>query len=346
MDGTSGRRGGNLGGRYLLRRVVTSLLVILGVVTITFVVSRLVPSDPASLYAGARARPEQVEQVRADLALDAPVLSQYVGYLGDLARGDMGISFATKRPIAEDLRSFLPATLELALSATALAVLLGVPAGVVAASRHRRPSDTSIRLLAVTGVSMPVFWSALILQLVFAAELGWLPLAGRTEATTTFAQPTGLLVIDSLVAGDWSGFVDVLRHLVMPVLVMAAFPLGLTIRLVRGTMLEVLGSDYIEAATVARVPRRTVLWRLALKNALLPALTVLGLTFAYSVSSAFLVEAVFGWPGLGKYLTDAIVRVDFPVITAAALAITVIYVLVNLALDLLQARLDPRVELA
>ncbi|MCY3561800.1 MAG: ABC transporter permease [bacterium] len=339
-------RGSRRWAGYLLRRVFTSLLVILGVVTITFVVSRLVPSDPASLYAGARARPEQVEQVRADLNLDAPVLSQYVGYLGDLARGDMGISFATKRPIAEDLRRFLPATLELALSATALAVLLGVPAGVMAASRHRRLSDTGIRLLAVTGVSMPVFWSALILQLVFAAELGWLPLAGRTEATTVFAQPTGMFVIDSLVAGDWGGFVDVSRHLVMPVVVMAAFPLGLTIRLVRGTMLEVLGSDYIEAATVARIPRRTVLWRLALKNALLPALTVLGLTFAYSISSAFLVEAVFGWPGLGKYLTDAIVRVDFPVITAAALAITVIYVLVNLALDLLQARLDPRVELA
>ena len=331
---------------YLLRRVFASLLVILGVVTITFVVSRLVPSDPASLYAGARARPEQVEQVRADLGLDAPVVSQYVGYLGDLARGDMGISFATKRPIAEDLRRFLPATLELALSATALSLLLGVPAGVMAAARHRRLGDTGIRLLAVTGVSVPVFWSALILQLIFAAELGWLPLAGRTEATTTFAQPTGFFVIDSLVAGNWSGFVDVLRHLVMPVLVMAAFPLGLTIRLVRGSMLEVLGSDYVEAARVARVPRRTVLWRLALKNALLPALTVLGLTFAYSVSSAFLVEAVFGWPGLGKYLTDAIVRVDFPVITAAALAITVIYVLVNLALDLLQARLDPRVELA
>lgn len=339
-------RGSRRWAGYLLRRVFASLLVILGVVTITFVVSRLVPSDPASLYAGARARPEQVEQVRADLGLDAPVLSQYVDYLGDLARGELGISFATKRPIAEDLQRFLPATLELALSATALSLLLGVPAGVMAAARHRRLGDTGIRLLAVIGVSVPVFWSALILQLIFAAELGWLPLAGRTEATTTFAQPTGFFAIDSLVAGNWSGFVDVLRHLVMPVLVMAAFPLGLTIRLVRGSMLEVLGSDYVEAARVARVPRRTVLWRLALKNALLPALTVLGLTFAYSVSSAFLVEAVFGWPGLGKYLTDAIVRVDFPVITAAALAITVIYVLVNLALDLLQARLDPRVELA
>ncbi len=336
---------GGDGARYVLRRVITSLLVVLGVVTITFVVSRLVPSDPASLYAGARARPEQVEQVRDDLNLDAPVLSQYVSYLGDLARGDFGVSFATKRPIAQDLRRFLPATLELALSATALSMVVGIPAGVAAAARQRRMSDTSIRLLAVMGVSVPVFWSALLLQLLFASRLGWLPLAGRTDPATSFSEPTGFLLVDAALSGSWSNLVDVAVHLMMPMAVMAAYPLGLTIRLIRGEMLEVLGSDYIEAATVAQIPRRTVLSRLALKNALLPALTVLGLTFAYSVSSAFLVEAVFAWPGLGKYLTDAIVRVDFPVITAGALAITVVYVVVNLVLDLVQARLDPRVRL-
>ena len=332
--------------RYLLRRLVTSLLVVLGVVTITFAVSRLVPSDPASLYAGARARPEQVEQVRRDLNLDAPVLSQYVSYLGDLVRGDLGVSFATKRPIAEDLRRFLPATLELALAATALSMLVGIPAGVAAAARQHRISDTSIRLLAVTGVSVPVFWSALLLQLLFASKLGWLPLAGRTDASTAFDEVTGFYLVDSMLSGRGSNLADVIVHLVMPVVVMAAYPLGLTVRLIRGSMLEVLGSDYIEAAAVAQIPRRTVLGRLALKNALLPALTVLGLTFAYSVSSAFLVEAVFAWPGLGKYLTDAVVRVDFPVIAAAALAITVVYVVVNLVLDLVQARLDPRVRLS
>lgn len=339
----SGHRAGR--GGYLLRRVITSLLVILGVVTITFTVSRLVPSDPASLYAGARARPEQVEQVRRDLKLDAPLPSQYVSYLADLTQGDLGVSFATKRPIADDVRDSLPATLELALAATALAMLVGIPAGVVAADRARRLGDTGIRLLAVAGVSMPVFWSALILQLLLASKLGWLPLAGRIDPSTQFAEPTGFFLIDSALSGSWSNFVDVVEHLVMPVLVMAAYPLGLTIRLIRGSMLEVLGSDYIEAALAAQIPRRTVLWRLALKNALLPALTVLGLTFAYSVSSAFLVEAVFAWPGLGKYLTDAVLRADFPVITTAALAVTVVYVLVNLVLDLLAARLDPRVEL-
>lgn len=334
------------GSKYLLRRVATSLLVILGVVTITFIVSRLVPSDPAQLYAGARARPAQVKQVRQDLNLDAPVLSQYVTYLGDLARGDMGVSFGTKRPIAQDLRRFLPATLELALTATALSMAVGIPAGVWAAARQNRIDDTSIRLFAVTGVSLPVFWSALLLQLLFASRLDWLPLAGRTGDSADFDEVTGFFIVDSALSGSWSNFADVIVHLLMPVAVMAAYPLGLTIRLIRGSMLEVLGSDYIEAATVAQVPRRTVLGRLALKNAVLPALTILGLTFAYSVSSAFLVESVFAWPGLGKYLADAVVRVDFPVITAAALAVTVVYVLVNLCLDLLQAKLDPRVKLS
>lgn len=331
---------------YLLRRLVSSLLVILGVVTITFVVSRLVPSDPASLYAGARARPAQVEQVRQDLNLDAPLLSQYVSYIGDLVRGDFGISFATKRPIAQDLRRFLPATLELAFAATALSMLVGIPAGVAAAARRHRPSDTSLRLFAVLGVSVPVFWSALLLQLFFSSKLDWLPLAGRTDATTSFNEVTGFFLVDAVLSGSWSNVTDVAAHLVLPVAVMAAYPLGLTIRLIRGAMLEVLGADYIEAATVAQVPRSTVLSRLALKNSLLPALTILGLTFAYSVSSAFLVEAVFAWPGLGKYLTDAIVRVDFPVITAAAMVIAVVYVAVNLILDLVQSWLDPRVQLS
>ena len=344
LDG-HGVRAGLIRSKYLLRRLVTSVVVILGVVTVTFVVARVVPSDPAALFAGVRARPEQLEQVRQDLNLDAGVLSQYVSYLGQLVQGDLGVSFATKRPIAEDLRRFLPATLELALAATVLALAVGVPAGVAAAARRHRLGDTAIRLFAVTGVSLPVFWSALLLQLLFASRLGWLPLAGRTGSSTVFDEVTGFFLIDSALSGSWSNLADVIVHLAMPVAVMAAYPLGLTIRMIRGSMLEVLGSDYIEAATVAQIPRRTVLGRLALKNALLPTLTVLGLTFAYSVSSAFLVESVFAWPGLGKYLTDAVVRLDFPVITAAALAVTVIYVLVNLALDLLQARLDPRVAL-
>lgn len=335
----------NFGARYLLRRVATSLIVILGVVTVTFVVSRLIPSDPAQLYAGVKARPEQVEQVRRDLSLDAPLLSQFATYLRDLLQGDLGVSFATKRPITQDLLRFLPATLELALAATILSLVVGIPAGVLAAARRNRVSDTSIRLFAVMGVSMPVFWAALLLQLLLASRLGWLPLAGRTDPSASFDTVTGFFLIDSVISGSWANLWNVLLHLAMPVTVMAAYPLGLTIRLIRGSMLEVLGSDYIEAATVAQIPRLTILSRLALKNAVLPALTILGLTFAYSVSSAFLVETVFAWPGLGKYLTDAVVRVDFPVVTASALVVTIVYVLVNLILDLLQIRLDPRVRL-
>jgi peptide/nickel transport system permease protein len=181
---------------------------------------------------------------------------------------------------------------------------------------------------------------------LFASKLGWLPLSGRTSSSVEFSEPTGLFLVDSLLSGSIANFWDVIKHLALPVLVMAAYPLGLTIRLIRGSMLEVLPEPYIEAARVAELPERTILYRLALKNALAPALTILGLTFAYSVSSAFLVEAVFNWPGLGKYLTEAIVRVDFPVITAATLVITVIYVLINLGLDLIHAKLDPRVNLS
>lgn len=332
--------------RYLLRRIGTGLLVIFGVVTITFVVARVVPADPASLHAGPRARPEQVEQVRQDLNLDAPIPTQYFYYLRDLAQGDLGISFATKRSISEDLTSFLPATLELALLATGLSIVLGIPLGVLAASRRGRPRDGTIRLFAVTSVSVPVFWSALLLQLFFASRLGWLPLSGRTSSGVEFNEPTGFFLIDSALSGDLSNVWDVITHLTLPVIVMAAYPVGLTVRLIRGSMLEVLTEPYIEAARVGQVRQRTILYRLALKNALAPALTILGLTFAYSVSSAFLVEAVFNWPGLGQYLTNAIVRVDFPVIIAATLVITVIYVVVNLILDLLQAKIDPRIELS
>lgn len=332
--------------RYMLRRAITSLIVILGVITITFVVARLVPSDPASLYAGPRARPAQVEEVRQQLRLDDPVATQYVTYLGDLVQGDLGVSFATRQPIAEDLVDFVPATLELALVATVLSMVVGIPLGVVASSRSGDSKDTSIRVLAVGSVSIPVFWSALILQLLFAGNLGWLPLSGRVASDVALEPVTGFFLIDAVLGGDPAVLWDVVKHLVLPVVVMAAYPLGLTIRLIRGSMLEVLGERYIEAARVAGIGERVVLYRLALKNALAPALTILGLTFAYSVSSAFLIEALFNWPGIGQYLTNAIVRVDFPVILAGTLVITVIYVIVNLLLDLVHARIDPRVELS
>ena len=246
--------------KYVLRRLVTSLIVIAGVVTITFVVARLVPSDPAALYAGPRARPEQVEQVRQDLRLDDPLVSQYVNYVGDLFRGDLGVSFATRRPISSDLPDFLPATLELALLATLLSMVIGIPVGVMASARQGGTRDNGIRVLAVGSVSVPVFWSALILQLIFAGNLGWLPLAGRVSESVSFDTVTGFFLIDSLLSGNLANVWDVIRHLVLPVAVMAAYPLGLTIRLIRGSMLEVLGERYIEAARVAQIPERTILY--------------------------------------------------------------------------------------
>jgi peptide/nickel transport system permease protein len=337
------------GGRYLLRRLALALIVVAGVLVITFVISRVVPNDPARLYAGARARPEQLAAVREQLRLDDPLPAQFVRYVGQLLRGDLGQSFRTKRAIVEDLRAFLPATMELVLLATLLAVAVGIPLGVMSAARRGKMADHLARLVAIAGVSLPAFWLALLAQLVFFGWLGWLPLGGRLGRDILLTQPiqqvTGFHLVDAAVTGNWPAWRDALWHLVLPVAVLATYPVGLVARMTRAAMIEVLNETYVTAAEASGLPRRQVLFRFALKNAIIPTLTVLGLTFAFSVTGAVLVEIVFSWPGVGKYVTDAIVAADYPVVVAVTLVVTVIYVLVNLVIDLLQAALDPRIEL-
>lgn len=333
--------------RYLLRRLALSLVVLAGVVTVTFVIARVVPSDPAALWAGARATPEQVANARRELALDRPLAVQFAHYVGDLLRGDLGVSFATHRDIRDDLAVLLPATLELVIAAMLVALVVGVPIGVLAAARPGSAFDQLSRLFAVTGVSLPPFWLALLLQLLFFGRLGWLPLSGRVSDETVLEHPfeavTGFYAVDALVAGNLAAFGDVLAHLALPALTLAAYPVGLAIRMTRSSMSDVLSERYVLAARASGIPDRVVLFRLALKNAILPTLTVLALSFAYAVTGAFLVELIFSWPGLGNYAASAVLNVDFPVIVATALVVAAIYVVLNLAVDLLQLWLDPRV---
>jgi peptide/nickel transport system permease protein len=335
---------------YLLRRLGLAVLVLLGVMAVTFVVSRVVPSDPAALYAGPRPRPEQVAELRVQLGLDQPLPIQFARYVGDVLQGDLGESFKTHRSILEDLRVFLPATLELVILASLLAIIAGIPAGVLAGARKGKAFDQVSRVVSIAGVSMPTFWLALLLQLLFFGWLGWLPLSGRIDKSITLSNPiepiTGFYLIDAAVTGNWAAWKDAALHLVLPVLVLATYPVGLTIRMTRAAMIEVQSELYIMAARAAGLPERTILFRLALKNAIIPTLTVLGLSFAYSVTGAFLVELVFSWPGVGKYVTDAIVNVDFPVVMAVTLVVTIIYIAVNLAVDMVQAALDPRIRLS
>jgi peptide/nickel transport system permease protein len=334
---------------FLMRRLALSTLVVFGVMVITFIVSHVVPNDPARLYAGAKARPEQLEAVREQLRLNDPLPQQFVRYAGNLARGNLGESFKTRRAISEDLKTFFPATMELVLYATLLALVIGIPVGVLSASQRGKWLDSLSRIVTIAGVSIPSFWLAILLQLLFFSSLGWLPLSGRLSRDILLTQPieplTGFYSFDGILTGNWTAWKDALWHLILPVVVLATYPISLVSRMTRAAMIEVLDEPYIRTARAAGLPMHQVLFKRALKNALIPTLTVLGLTFAYSITGAVLVEIIFAWPGLGKYVTDAIIATDFPVIVSVTLIVTILYVVINLLVDLLQAVLDPRIEL-
>lgn len=334
---------------YLLRRLALAALVLFSVSALTFLISRVVPSDPAALYAGQRPTEEQIALARERLGLDQPLVVQYARFMGDILNGDLGISYKTKHAIVNDLANFLPATLELVLVSIALALLVGIPAGVLSGAWRGGWFDQTTRVLSIAGVSIPAFWLALILQLIFFGALGWLPLSSRTSNAAVIMYPietiTGFHLIDAAVTGNWKAWGDAALHLILPAFTLATYPISLTLRMTRAAMVEVLGEKYIVAARAQGLPERDVLFRYALKNAIVPALNVLGLSFAFSLTGSFLVEVIFSWPGLGKYVTDSILNADFPVIVSVTLVVTVFYVLINLAVDLIQARLDPRVVL-
>lgn len=333
--------------RYVLRRVGLAVLVILGSVTVTFLITRLVPSDPAASWAGPRATVEQIAIARQRLGLDQPLYVQYARYLGDLLSGNLGMSFETKQSIASDLAMRLPATLEPVILATLLAFVVGIPVGVLGAVRPGSIFDQVSRFASIVSVSLPTYWLALLLQLLFFQQLGWLPLSGRVSDAVALASPvhsiTGFYLIDTALTGNWTAFRDVALHLVMPTLALATYPAGLAVRMTRSSMGEVLAERYVLAARALGVPERQILFRFALRNAILPTITVLGLSFAYSITGSFLIEVVFSWPGLGGYTAAAVQSLDFPVVVATTLVVTVVYIIVNLLVDLVHAWLDPRI---
>ena len=334
---------------YILRRLAMAVLVLVCVSIVTFTVARVIPSDPAAAWVGSHPKQEQIEQARIELGLDRPLYVQYLRYMGGILRGDLGTSVRSHQSVVEDLKTYLPATLELVLTSMVIAVVIGLPLGVLAGAKKGSWLDHGSRLGAVAGVSIPTFWLGLMLQLIFFSWLGILPLGGRISTATALFHPieqiTGFYLIDSAITGNWVAFKDALLHLILPAFTLASFGIGLTIRMTRSTMIETLSEKFILAARAAGIPERTVLFVLTLRNAIVPTLILLGLTFVYSLTGAILVELIFAWPGLGSYVTDAVLSLDFPVIVSVTLVVTVFYVLVNLALDLVQAMVDPRVRL-
>lgn len=331
--------------RFIIQRLLLAIPVLLGVTFIIFTLTYILPGDPARSAADRYATPEQVEAVRIRLGLDRPFHEQYLSYLGRLARLDLGTSIESRKPVIEDVSKFLPATFELMLVAMTITVLVGIPLGVITGSGRRSWANSFVRFLPVIGVGMPVFWSGLLLQLIFFGKLGWLPLDGRLSAG--LAQPprlTGMYTVDALVAGQWTTLGDALEHLVLPALTLSFGLVASVARITHSSMLEVMRQDYIRTARAKGLADRVVLFRHSLQNAFVPVLTTLGLQVGFLLAGSVLVENIFSWGGIGTYAWSGIFRLDIPVIMAVALVTAVVFVISNLVIDVLYTVVDPRIR--
>lgn len=334
--------------KYILKRILSSLIVLLGVITITFVIARVIPSNAAAKWVGPKATPEQIAAAEIELGLDKPLPIQFVNYLKQLAQGDLGTSLNTHQPVIKELQAYVPATLELVLIAFLFAILLGIPLGIYSAKKKDRLLDHVSRFFSIGAVSLPTFWVALFLQLIFYKQLGWLPLGGRlsVEATIFGDVPTitGMLLLDCLLSGNFATFGDAFAHIILPGITISLYPIGLVSRMTRSALLEILGEDYITASRSYGLAETKVLWKYALKNSLGPTATVVTLSMGYTLVNTFLVETIFSWPGIGSYVSKAVTTLDYPAIIGVTVFSAICYVLLNLAADIIIA-MDPRVRL-
>ena len=292
--------------KYIFKRLLSSLLVLLGVVTITFFISRVIPSNPATKWAGTRATEEQLAAAREELGLDDPLPVQYINYLKDLLHGDLGINYSTRQPVSLELATYVPATVELVLLAFVLAIIIGIPLGIYSAKKKNRLLDHSVRFFSIGAVSLPSFWVALFLQLVFYKALNLLPIGGQLSAMATIFNEkphvTGLLLLDCLLTGEFSLFLDALQHIILPCITVSLYPIGLVARMTRSALLEILGEDYITAGRSYGLTEFKMLWKYALKNSLGATATDVALSMGYTLTNTFLVEYIFSWPGVGSYI--------------------------------------------
>ena len=333
--------------RFILRRVAGLIFVLLGVSILTFFLAQVVPVDPAATALGSNAREEQIAAYRQQLGLDQPAPVQYLAYMGRLLTGDLGQSIRTRRPVLDDLRDYLPATIELSLAAMLVAVLIGIPLGVVAALRRNSWVDALARLFALVGGSMPIFYIGLLALGIFWRQLQWLPGPGRLDSTLEPpAHITGLFTVDALLTGNWPVFWNAWAHLLLPALVLGYFSTAVLLRMTRSSMLEMLGQDYVRTARSKGLSERAVVSRHVFKNALPPILTTVGITFGSLLSGAVLTETIFSWPGLGRYATTSVTTLDYPAVMGVTLVAALIYPLVNTLVDIGYSVIDPRVRVS
>jgi dipeptide transport system permease protein len=331
--------------RFIFTRLSLVVPTFIGITLLVFVLIRLIPGDPIETMAGERGiDPARLAELRKDYGFDQPVLVQYGLYLSRLVHGDLGRSIVTHEPVISEFQTLFPATIELSVCAILFAVCLGLPAGVIAAIRRNSIFDHGVMGISLTGYSMPIFWWGLLLILLFSVQLGWTPVSGRIAVQYYIEPVTGFLLIDTLLAGDVGAFRSALSHLVLPMIVLGTVPLAVIARMTRSAMLEVLGEDYIRTARAKGLPRFRVIAIHALRNALIPVVTVIGLQVGVLFTGAILTETIFSWPGVGKWLIEGINRRDYPVLQGGTLLIGAIVMIVNLMVDVAYGLINPRIR--
>lgn len=330
--------------RYLLRRLVLLVPVLLGIMTAVFVLLQLIPGDPAVALAGEKASVEQVARAREEFGLNRPLPVQYVYFLKAVVTLNFGESLRTHQPVWTELRQFFGATMELSIAALLIALAVGVPLGVLAATRRNTIWDYGSMTVALVGISTPVYWSGIVLIYLLSFKLGIFPIAGIIDSDVDLRRVTYGYVTDSILTGNWAALDSSLHFLILPAFVLSTIPMAIIARMTRSSMLEVLGQDYLRTARAKGLRERIVIVRHALKNALIPVTTVIGLQFGSLLSGAFLTETIFSRPGVGRYVVAAISARDYPVIQAVVLVFAVMFVVINLIVDLLYAFLDPRIH--
>lgn len=329
---------------YILRRILMLIPVLIGMTIITFSIVHLIPGNPAQVILGENATQEAVLELEENLGLNKPYYIQYGVYIKDLLQGDLGISLRSKTAISSEIWPYIAATFELTMFAMIFAIVVGVNAGIISAWKQNSWFDFLAMVIALIGVSIPVFWLALMEQWLFAQELGWLPAFGRQSSRDTVDTLTHLLVLDTLLQLDFDKTVSVIKHLILPGIALGTIPMAIIARMTRSSMLEVMKSDYIRTSQANGSGNFSVIYKHALKNAMIPVLTVIGLQTGVLLGGAILTETIFSWPGIGRYIFDAISYRDYPVIQSGILVVAFIFVIINLLVDILYTYIDPRIK--
>ena len=332
--------------RFIVRRLILLLPILLGLSLLVFLWIRALPAGPAQSLLGERATPETIRQIEEQYGLNEPIHIQYWSYLKTVGTGDLGTTIRTRRPVTDELKERFPATIELTLAALLFATLLGVPLGFIAAKRYGTWVDHSSLVISLIGISIPIFFLAILLKYVFAVKLGLLPTVGRISVLIDLEHPTNFYLIDALIAGDPEAFWDVSKHLILPAIALGSIPLAITARITRAAVLDVQNEDYIRTARAKGLPPRTVDIRHIFRNAMLPIVTIIGLQMGLLLSGAVLTETVFAFPGMGTWLVEAIRQRDYAILQGGILFVSFVFVIVNLLVDISYALINPRIRVS